>query len=80
MINFYTHPKVLLAGMMSIFTTGCITGTHTFSNAATPTTTYCSIEQTPAQMFDNFSAVENSNVLSSAEMVCLNERKVSLNP
>ena len=80
MINFHTRSIMLLAGMMSIFTTGCITGTNTFSNAAIPATRFCSIDNTPAPVFGIPSAVENFPALSAAETFCLNDRKVSLKP
>lgn len=80
MINFYKRPIMLLAGIMAIFTTGCITGTHTFSNAAISTTRFCSIDNAPAPVFDIPSAVENFPALSAAETSCVNDRKVSLKP
>ena len=80
MINLYTRPIVLIAGMMSVSSTGCITGTNTFSNATVPTTSYCSIADTPAPVFDIPAATDNSPATRDLERNKPNPDKVSLVP
>ncbi len=80
MINIYTRSMMLIAGMMSISAIGCVTGTNTFSNAMVPATRYCSIDDTPAPVFDIPVAAERSPVMSNSNRNDTSGDKVSLAP
>ena len=67
MINIYTRSMMLIAGMMSVSAIGCVTGTNTFSNAMVPATRYCSIDDTPAPVFDIPAKAEHSPMISDIE-------------
>ncbi|MBC7966608.1 MAG: hypothetical protein H7Z17_11885 [Fuerstia sp.] len=77
---FDTRPGLLLAGLMAILASGCITGTNTFSNASVPTTRYCSIDDTPAPIFDIPAAAERTSVMINSESSDASGDKVSLVP
>ena len=79
-INFDTRPIMLIAGMMSVFSIGCITGTNTFSNATVPTTRYCSIADTNAMVFDIPAAADYSPATGDLERNLANPDTVSLVP
>ncbi|MEJ7595392.1 MAG: hypothetical protein WKF77_28065 [Planctomycetaceae bacterium] len=70
---------MLIAGMLLVFSTGCITGTNTFSNATVPTTRYCSIADTPAPVID-IPAADDSPVGRDSETHDANRDTVSLAP
>ena len=79
MINIHTRPGVLIAGMLSLFAVGCITGTNTFSNSTVPVTRYCGIDETPTPVFD-IPAAERSRVPGDVEGNDGSGVKVSLAP
>ena len=80
MINIYTRSMMLIAGMMSISAIGCVTGTNTFSNAMVPATRYCSIDDTPAPVFDIPVEAERSPVMRNLDWTHAGGDKVSLAP
>ncbi len=80
MKHYYTRPGMFFAGVMAVLAGGCITGTNTFSNASVPTTRYCSIDDTPAPVFDIPAAAERSPVMTNSESNDASGDKVSLVP
>lgn len=67
MINMNTRPMMLIAGIMSMTTIGCVTGTNTFSSATVPATRYCSIDDSGAPVFDFPVTAERSPVKSDLD-------------
>jgi hypothetical protein len=67
MIRIDTRPMMLIAGILAISTIGCVTGTNTFSSATVPATRYCSIDDTPARLFDCPATAERSPVTSNLD-------------
>ena len=80
MINIHTRPGLLIAGMLSVFAVGCITGTNTFSSATVPDTRYCSIDDTRTPVFDIPATAERSLMTSNIEGKDGSGDKVSLAP
>jgi|GEM_PF-1585502 len=80
MINIHTRTGMLIAGMLSLFATGCITGTNTFSSATVPVTRYCGIDETPTSVFHIPATAERSHVMSDIEGNDGSGNKVSLVP
>ena len=80
MINIHTRPGVLIAGMLSLFAVGCITGTNTFSSSTVPVTRYCGIDETPIPVFDIPATAEHSRVIGDVEASNGSGAKVSLVP
>ena len=80
MINIYTRSMMLIVGVMSISAIGCVTGTNTFSNAMVPATRYCSIDHTPAPVFDIPAKAERSPVMTNSKWNDTSGDKVSLAP
>lgn len=71
---------MMMTGSLLIFTTGCITGTHTFSAAGLPRTQYCSIEDRAAPAFDIPSDADLEGLLSADQAVSKDGRTISLMP
>jgi len=80
MININTRPMMLIAGIMSMTTIGCVTGTNTFSSATVPATRYCSLDDTSALLFDFPATAERSPVTSNLEGNDASGETVSLVP
>ena len=80
MINIDTRPMLLIAGIMSMTTIGCVTGTNTFSSATVPATRYCSIDDAPAPLFDFPATAERSSVTSNPDRDDASGVPISLAP
>ena len=80
MKRVYLRCMALMAGMMSVFLSGCITGTNTFSNTAIPATRYCGIDDSLAPVFDVHLSAKDSSYLNDDGTFQADGKSISLLP
>ena len=71
---------LMAASGISVFATGCITGTNTFSRIGEPTPEYCDLEAREEPVFDVVTSRHSDKEFSSKEEVVADGQKISFKP
>ena len=76
----HTNLMLMVASGISVFASGCVTGTNTFSRIGEPTTEYCDLESRSEPIFDVVTTRHSDITLSPNEDVAADGQKISFKP